>query len=352
MLKASRLLPSISLYSYLRLPMIDTICKYGSYQDAEQLYPHFLQTKQEDLLPVIITFGDAAMADDLYRQAISNGKLKEEFPAQTLLALSYLGHQPVFDVIMDYYKNVFELDWTLHEAVCQSLLNYNCTGYEVLIEQQVKKCLDLTFYPDYVVLPAAIINNNDLLLQLIQHAKKDASPSCTGPLILAIALSGQQNRPLFLSSLLEEEWAVHPFEDNSRFITMGMHALSIPLKEIYATACAALENNQQNAEHLLQLVIQLMEAKLKEPVQYFIRSLHKQSETFQSVYEAVFISVYDAGFLLNNPGKEDTIYGYLKRYAAGKDFEKPLVQSFERLEELYLNKTIREAENKYRLPEE
>ncbi|MCU7548161.1 hypothetical protein OCK74_03505 [Chitinophagaceae bacterium LB-8] len=335
MLKATQALASLDRYSFLRPPLLDTICKYGAEEDAEQVYQLFLLQKHEDLLQVVMTLGNDRMAEDLFTQAISNGVLREDFPPETLVALSYLGQPNTLPILIDYYNRVFELGWALQEAVCLALLNYSCEGYEVVIEKQVERCLQQPLFPDYVVLPAARIHRQDLIIRLNEHAAGDASPSCCGPILLATALNGPQNKQLFLENIMQESWAVNPFEDNSYFINMGLHALGIPIKELYAQACLSLEKSRPNAAHLLHLITGLLEAKLKEPLNYFIRSLQKQSESFLSLYQTIF-AADQQGY---------TIFSRLE----SKGLDERLIAPFTRLEELYRLKAEQEAEAEYRI---
>lgn len=317
---------------------INLVTKYGTADDAAYLLPLFLQTKNVQLLKPLQACGNKFTADQLYQQAIENEQLKAGFPPETLLALGYLQHPETEKVLLAYYKTIFDqkLDWQMHEAVCLALLNYPCKGYEALIRQEIEKCLHQWLFAEMIPVLACKTGDVSLAEKLFHHGCTKASSDSNAGLLLGIALFGTGKKDLFKKAIYNHDWeAGATATGNRKYTMMGLSFLQISMAEMFADIRAlAQENNAPLPQHLF-LLESMQEAKLEKRGQYLVRCIPPHAESFTAVYGALFA-----------PADGITIYTLIEQVGV-MVWKELLLQSFNRLQELYALHMAHEAELHY-----
>jgi hypothetical protein len=291
--------------------LIDFVNRFGTVADANALYELFQVTKDSELLDPIMFHGDADIADDLFKHAISNGELDTSYPSETLLALAYLQHPEMEAILIRYYQDLFaeNTDWDLHIHVCLGLLNYNCKGYEEQLRTMINRCLETHLFPDLIPIIAYKLGNQELNERLIKHALEEASTSCISGILLSTALAGKSYREVFKSMILNKDLeATYSGIGNTYFTFQGMHAQQISIRELYEDFLMALKAQDHSVEDRLNVLYDLMEVKLGEPVQYAMRGFEKLDESIESLNRLFFV-------WKDNPNKDETIIGLISDYA-------------------------------------
>ena len=306
--------------------LIDTITRHGSTADAEAFLSLFIQSKEAQLLKPLQAHGNAQIAQTLFNHSIENGKLKEDFPPQTLLALGYLQHAQTETVLLAYYKGLFnkQLDWDLHVAICLALLNYDCTGYEKVIQEEIEKCLSASLFPEMIPSLAVKTGDDTMLEKLYHHGCTKASSDASAGLLLGIAMFGQKGKELFKKAIYNPNWEAGSTATGNRTYTMmGLAYLQISLAEMFEDMKQLHKDGGNGLPQHLFLLESMLEAKLAGGGMFLVRCIPPHAETYAAVYEALFA-----------PADGNSIFTYIEQVqvTVWKDL---LVQSFERLQELY-----------------
>lgn len=292
-------------------PLIDVVSQFGSREDSEALLDIFIQTQHHELLEPVSRYGDSEIARKLFEASISEGKLKEDYPSETLLALSYLGHPELESILMGYFASIHEvdMDWDFHRAVCLGLLNYPCTGYEDLILRQIEQCLDKSLFPEFIPALAIKTNDPDIAGRIYHHGNTLASSDANAGIVLGLALYGDKHTDLFRSIIWNERWeAGETGTGTAWYTTMGMSYLKITIKELYQDILADVEAgiDERVIKDKLWVMHGLLHMKLSgwgSPM-YWIRCIEPLGESFTSIYRELF--------KWRNPDRDDSIVGISK----------------------------------------
>lgn len=291
--------------------LVDFVSRFGNNVDARLLYELFEKTKDPILLDPIMFHGDMRIANQLFANAIRGGKLDPAYPNEVLLALAYLQAPEMQAVLMDYYCDLFSKndDWDLHFNVCMALLNYDCSYYEKEVREVIDNCLNVHLFPDLLPIIAHQLKDEELNEKLVQHALKVASTSCVSGILFNTAMAGETYRERFKSMILDKSLeATYSGIGNTFFTCMGMHVQRITIAELYEEFLVKLKQGDEGIEDYLNVLYDLMEAKLREPVKYGIRSFEKHSESIDSLNGLFFA-------WKSNPNKDETIFGLISDYA-------------------------------------
>jgi hypothetical protein len=309
MLKATQLLLSLNEIKE-SAPYIEVINRHGTLIDSEKLCQLFLETKDPALLRPIMLHGSTAIANDLFTKAIVNGKLHPDFPPETFFTLSYLGHAETEHLLFGIYKQIFDgkVDWDLHRIVCLSLLNYSCSTYKNLIENEIEKCLTVHLFPEFIPVLACKTGDAALAERMYEHGNTKASSDASAGLILGIALFGEKYKSIFKSIIWNPVWeAGSTATGNGHYTLMGMRSLNISLLELYQELQNIIAANEDKTLANFHEFVGLLRINLIAPEQYHLKSIKKQQESFTTLYHELF--------KWKNPNFDDSIIGLLSKYA-------------------------------------
>jgi hypothetical protein len=290
MLKATKLLLKAT-HPETATTLLKTIKQHGEKDDILLLYDKFLSNRNPAYLEPIMLLGDTSISDDLFAKAVSNGELRPDYPVETFYALSYLGHSETEHLLFSYYKQLFDsaLDWDLHKAVCLSLLNYSCKGYETAIKEEIEKCLATHLFPEFIPVLAYKTGCHNLRNRLYEHGCSKASSDASAGLILGLALYGEDFKQTFQSIIWDPTWeACSSSTGNRNYTLMGMSHLGITLQALLFELQAKLATGNLEITSLFMDYISLLEAYLHAPVSYPSKAIKRQHEPITDIYNAVF----------------------------------------------------------------
>lgn len=292
--------------------LIDIINESGNLEDAKVLFHYFKETRDPELLDPIMFHGDSELSEDLFNLSIKNNRLIEGFSENIFNTLSYLGNPKLEEVLIYYLGELFdneELEWNFHVSVCDSLLNYSCTGYEALILKQIEKCLPKYLFPELIPCLAIKTKKPELFDIIYKKGCTNVSSDCNGGLILGLALFGEEKREVFKSIIWDEYWDSSNISTGSRWYTfLGMNYLKITIQELFEEILNDIKKkrNKKIISHKIWVIHSLLEVKIYEPYKFNIRMIEKLNESF--------ISIYNSLFKWKNPNKDDSIIGIYRDY--------------------------------------
>ncbi len=264
-----RLLTSHEARPARRRAALVTIRRHGSDADAAALLPVFLAdpAANGDLLPVLATHGDTAMAEPLLAACVEDGWLKPEMPEDVLQVVGCLGYEPATRLLWNHLSID---DYSTPVAACLGLTHLPCTELAGEIDAALREHHFKNLFPEYLPALAAKTGDPAWPARIYDWGSRGnglnhpgASTDCNGGLLVGLALSG--DTALFERALWNAHWECYSSATGTiRAAYGGTRVLGLDAARLYPAAVSDDGGVDSRANAVLVLA-NLLRMSLENP---------------------------------------------------------------------------------------